>query len=385
MLVLQKTPNFEEMSSIIIRINFIILVFAFAVYAKAQNALHDECFHAKNLPENTWLQEDNYQASLSPENTRPPKYPATCIQTYENDLWYRFDTEGIAEYQITIVHNTCNTPAGLQALLIQGDICDTRKYLVTACSNRKIADTIKLFFTSPQQPQPWLLYVDGYDGTLCSFDIQLIKAPGAAFSPENLAYNKFYSDTSCAEMPLDLSVKFENNKPTLKWHDAQSNQVNAYLVERIFRYSIEKIGVIYPEPLAAGYQESFSYTDKASLFDEGSSFTYRISRIDKEGIRTCSEKISGIAQVTRDFFVTEPIYAGQPGLFKVSYFNRKKQDYTIAILDEQYSTLKSLKIKNLEIGESISQLDLSVYPPGVYYFRMSDGKIEFIRKIEKVN
>lgn len=372
----------------LLKISRLILLLIFCnlvAIAEAQSDLHDECFHAKDLPENIWLQEDNYQATLSPENTRPPRYPATCIQTYENDLWYQFETEGFAEYQITIVHNTCNTPAGLQALLIQGNICDSKKYNVIACSNRKIADTIKLFFNSPAQAQSWLLYIDGYDGTLCSFDLHLKKAPGAAFSPENLAYNKFYSDTSCSELPLDLSIKFENNKPILKWNDGNSDQVNAYLIERILKYTVEKIGVIIPEPLAAGYQESFSFTDKASLFDEGSTYTYRVSRIDKEGNRTCSEKLSGIAQVTREFFVTEPVYTGQPGFFKVSYFNRKKQDYTIAILDEQYTTLKSLAIKKLEIGESVSKLDLSSYPPGVYYFRMSNGKVEFVRKIEKTH
>ena len=385
MFVLQKTPNFEEM---LITLRLIILYFGFLFLIGqvfAQAPAHDECYQAKDLPENEWLEEDNYQASLSPENTRPPRFPATCIQTYENDLWYRFETQGFAEYQITIVHNTCNTPAGLQALLIQGAECDTKKYSIQACSNRKIADTIKLFFSSPKEPQSWLLYVDGYDGTLCSYDLQLKKAPGAAYSMENLAYNKFYTDTNCTELPLNLNIKFENNKPILKWQDAESNLVNAYLIERVFKNSIEKIGVIIPEPLAVGYQESFQYIDKASLFDEGSSYTYRISRIDKEGNRTCSEKISGLAQVTREFFVTEPIYSGQPGFYKVSYFNRKKQDYTLAILDEQYSTLKSITIKKLEIGESISQLDLSSYPPGVYYFRMSNGKIEFVRKIEKIN
>ena len=45
--------------------------------------------------------------------------------------------------------------------------------------------------------------------------------------------------------------------------------------------------------------------------------------------------------------------------------------------------LKAIKIKKLELGESVSQLDLREYPAGIYYFRMSTEKDTFIRKIEK--
>lgn len=350
---------------------------------KAQAPENDECFSPKLLPENTWLEEDNYHATLSPENARPPKYPITCIQTYENDLWYHFQTTEPAEYQITIVHHTCNTPAGLQALLLEGDACLSTKMKILACSNRKIADTIKIFFSSPAEVKEWLLYIDGYDGTVCSFDIQLKKAPGAAYSPDNLAYNRFYSDTACPLTDMQTAVKFENNKPVIQWTDPDSKDVSAYIVERVGPYTVEKMAVVRPEPLASGYRESFEYTDNLSLLDQGDTYSFRISRIDKEGNRSCTGTLSSKAKITRDFFVTEPIYTGKSGIYQVSYFNRKKQDYTIAILDETMVPLKSLLIKNLETGESISKLDLTPYPPGVYYFKMTNGRDDFVRKIEK--
>lgn len=344
---------------------------------------HDECFHAKELPENQWLEQDNYQATLSSENTRPPKYPGTCIQTFENDLWYKFETQAGREYQITIVHHTCSTPAGLQALLIKGEICDQKQFQIMNCSNRKIADTIKIFFTSPPEKTAWLLYVDGYDGTTCSFDLELRQAPGVQYRPENLAYNRFYTDTLCEVLPLNLSVKFENNQAVLSWTDAQADQSQAYIIEKINAYTIERMGAITPQALAAGYQENYTFQDQSSLYNDGNPYSYRISRIDQNGNRTCSERISGQAKITREFFVTEPVSTSTRGIYKVSYFNKKKQDYTIAILDIDYRVLKAIKIKKLELGESVSQLDLREYPAGIYYFRMSTEKDTFIRKIEK--
>lgn len=368
------------------RVLKVLIVFctSFAGMLLAQTPENDECFSPKLLPENTWLEEDNYHATLSPENARPPKYPLTCIQTYENDLWYHFQTTETAEYQITIVHHTCNTPAGLQALLLEGDACLSTKMKIVACSNRKIADTIKIFFSSPAEVKDWLLYIDGYDGTVCSFDVQLKKAPGAAYNPDNLAYNRFYSDTACPLTDIQTAVKFENNKPVIQWTDPDAREVSAYIVERVGPYTVEKMAVVMPEALASGYRESFEYTDNLSLLDQGDTYSFRISRIDKDGNRTCTGTLSAKARITRDFFVTQPIYTGKSGIYQVSYFNRKKQDYTIAILDETMTPLKSLLIKNLETGESISKLDLTPYPPGVYYFKMTNGRDDFVRKIEKL-
>lgn len=352
-----------------------------------ESPAHDECFHALILPENTWLSEDNYNATLSSAESRPPKYPATCIQTYENDLWYTFETSESAEYQITIVHQTCNTPAGLQSLLIQADECTPEKYRIISCSNKKIADTIKLFFVSASTPQNYLLYIDGYDGTLCSFDLQLKKEPGALSNPGNLKYNRFYSDSAlCNEKNMSLLVRFENNKPVLSWKDQDVENTGTYVVERVLTpFSFERVAALKPQQNAAGFQEEYIWTDYTSNLGNEEEYAYRIIKLSTDGEKECSETTMGKAEITQAFYVTEPMYTGKTGIYQVNYTIKKKQDYVIALLDQDFNILKAKELRNMPVGGSFSQLDLNPYPSGTYYFRMSAGKNQFIRKIEKGN
>ena len=89
---------------------------------------HDTCQQAMPLPMGIWVQDENRLATLSPPTERPADWPGTCIQTYENDLWYQLELEIGKEYVVEIVTESCETPSGLQALLIRSVDCNPQHF-----------------------------------------------------------------------------------------------------------------------------------------------------------------------------------------------------------------------------------------------------------------
>jgi|GEM_PF-5825420 len=363
-----------------------------SVFAQYEGSLsHDECTGALRLPLNEWLHEDNTEASLSDAQSRPAPYPETCIPTYENDLWYYFDSEGADEFEIIIVHRECNTPSGLQAILIESEDCNPENFKTISCSSRKIADTIKIIFYTAPQPRRYLLYVDGYGGTTCRYDILFQKQEGASQNPSNMQYNRFYREyTPCAAAVQILpEVTFENNQPKLIWSDSQSDEVVYYAIERIISHSefqhFEQVGLIKPEQTALGYQDAFSFSDYVTQYRNEDTYGYRVVRYHRDGMKTCSSELTGKAKVQNDFIVTEVEPSRQRGIYKVGYMLQKKQKYTIAILNSAFEVLKSKPLAQTEKGEYNSQLDLAEYPPGIYYFKLSSPTDYIIRKIEHLN
>lgn len=359
------------------------------LYAQYDNALpHDECSGAQYLPLNEWLHEDNTEATLSDAQSRPAPYPQTCIPTYENDVWYFFESEMPEEYEIVIVHRICNTPSGLQAILMQSVDCNPQNYKIVACSSRKIADTIKIIFNTSAIPARYYLYVDGYGGTTCTYDVILRKQEGASLNPSNLKYNKFYQEfTPCTEaLHMGAKIIFENNQPKITWKDINPEETGYFAIERILSNSgirhYEQIGLIKPEQTALGYQDAYSVSDYKTIYKNDDDYAYRIVRYQQDGSKTCTGEIAGKAKVQNEFIVTEVEPTRQKGIYQVRYMIRKKQKYTMSILNDQLYELKGKPLMNTNVGEYTSNLDLSEYGPGVYYFRLASPTDYIIRKIE---
>jgi len=346
---------------------------------------HDECQGAQWIDEEIWYHEDNHSATLSDEKNRPAPYPATCIPTYENDLWYRFETEGMFEYEITIVHRYCNSPSGLQALLIETPDCNPKHFNVISCSSQKLADTIKLVFVSKENKSTYLLYIDGYGGAKCVYELQLKRQQGALSNPKNLSYNRFYKEElPCDPYPLQVEVQFENNIPKIQWTDPDPESAEFYVLERILEPgSFKRLSILKTEKIAAGYQADYAIIDYESTYKNDEAFSYRVLRYNAEGKISCSDPIQGKARVQKDFLVSEPYLSNTKGIYKVNYILFKKQPYKISILDKDFQVLKEKSLSNTEKGEHTSSLDLSTYPPGVYYFRLSSATDYFLKKIEK--
>ncbi|MCS7074237.1 MAG: hypothetical protein NZ108_07205, partial [Bacteroidia bacterium] len=178
---------------------------------------NDNCENPKQLFFNQLLsKETNEFATLASPTQLPKPIPVTCIQSFENELWYWFHTASFTNVKVTIAAKKCNTPLGLQALLFEGKTCNREQYIYKACSNKQTVDTILILGTQLKPNQDYLLLVDGYDGTICEFDILLTGKD--FFTTDEL---KFYQYDYLFQQNLpvfsaDFRVKQENNEVKLE-------------------------------------------------------------------------------------------------------------------------------------------------------------------------
>ncbi|NBV14061.1 MAG: hypothetical protein EBS07_08350 [Sphingobacteriia bacterium] len=346
---------------------------------------HDTCISALPLPENSWVTDNNRLATLGPSTERPADWPGTCIQTYENDLWYSLDLQPGEEYEISIVPEYCATPAGLQALLIKSRDCNPMHFQYLACENRKNLDTLRLIFITPIKPIPnvkYFLYVDGFDGNTCQYGLHVKHAPGAIGDPRNLRFLQYYTDDNLPEPSLEApNILFENNQSTLSWIDPLPDSTANYRIEAVLDSNLnyfQVLQVLTPQSQVQGYQNQYVWTDSRLNLVHDQNYAYRLVKLLKNGEVEISRMGTVKAKVQNDFRIIEVVPSRNKGFFTARYLIRKKQDYEIAIVNQEGTVLKSKAIKNLEVGEHISELDLTPFPKGNYNFRIRSGNFQYV-------
>lgn len=334
----------------------------------------------------------NSEATVSNDLQAPKTSPITCIQTLENDLWYSFITEDEFEiYEVVIVANACNTPAGLQAMLIRSDDCNSSNYIYRACSNKQTMDTIKLFMKNPGGGQRHLIYIDGYDGTICDFDIWL--RGQKAISP--LDYRYLRNDYDFSETPYGipegLETKFQNNLATLSWTGSAEDETAYYIVERFPDPSglqegsefLQVIGMVDPRNFVGLGQTRYEFTDYMTPFDQGKDYNYRIVSVGLVGERNVSDAITIKAKLIEDFFVSEVKSTPENNVFAIIYINKKKkQDFYLSVMNQAGQVVKETRLEGVREPDGEVTIRMEEFPVGNYTFKMGNGREYFLRYFE---
>jgi hypothetical protein len=333
----------------------------------------------------------NAEATLGPESERPAVHPGTCILTLENDMWFSFVTDSAYKrYEVVIVHGGCNTPAGLQALVIHTNGCDAKQFEYKGCSNKQTEDTIRIFFEEPQAGLNYLIYVDGFDGTICQYSLELKGRKDANLSADqyrNLQNN--YDPTNLPEFdPDNFNFGFVNNTVEMEWTANSGDEIAYFMVEEypvwgssrtVSKYT-RVLAVVEPVNKVAGGEAHYRFVDSRPAFSDRE-YQYRVVCVMNDGSRKFSPQFSVKAKPFYELFVGEVKKSPEPGKYMILYINKKnKATYSCDVLDENMNLLKSYTLHKEPVRDGTVTFDMAPFPAGRYFFRMGDGERFFLRE-----
>lgn len=370
----------------------VILLSAPAAWGQAFGppAPNDRCAQAIEIQVGeTITNQDNSGATLGLSMELPAMAETTCIQTPENDVWYKFKTvEGIDWYEIVIDMQGCTTPAGLQALVIRSDDCNAAHYLYRGCSNKINTDTIKLFLYAPDPNEQHLVWVDGYDGTACQFNVTLLGRP--QLSPADYRFLRYDYDLreSQAELAPAPNIRFVNNAAVIRWTGNTLEPVALYLVEQLPEMPEDSkeqqyariVGILDPNAMVGSGETTYEFEDMISEYMGKESMRYRVVKVLTDGTREASPVIKVQPELIESFFVDIPRKGEKPGSITVKYINHHKgQDFKLKVLDETGKVVKETALAKEPVRDGTVTLNMAGFPPGTYTFIMGNGKEDFRR------
>ncbi len=373
-------------------LTLLLFLLSFLCWGQRSKPENDDCHNATpiSIGQNI-INASNKNATASIEHQAPKTAPASCIQTLENDLWYTFTTENHEFYEVIIISQACNTPAGLQAMLIQSDDCNNTHYLYRACSNKQTLDTLKLFTRNSDTGQKYLIYVDGYDGTVCDFDIWLRgREVIRSLDYRHLQYDYDLPKSGYSD-PNGLETEFKNNVAYFSWTGSVEDRVAYYVIERVPDLAemiegseyLQVVGIIDPMNYAGTGEVKYEFEDLISGFEQGKKYRYRIVSVDSDGNRKASEEIIIKANLIEGFFVSvvKPTQANK--VFTITYINKeKRQNFYLSVCNEEGEIIKETALIGIREPEGKVTIHMEEFPAGTYYFRMGNGTESFQRTFE---
>jgi hypothetical protein len=337
---------------------------------------HDRCSQALTLEVGQTLnQEDNRLASITPDET-PHEAPRTCIRTYENDLWYQFTTEAPYQYySIEVDPLACESPAGLQMLLIKADTCDPDSFSYTACLNPYETEPLELFWENPFPGEHYFIHVDGYDGNICQFRLTLKghqEDPRSLQDLTRMRYDPDHPEPTFTE--AGLISRFENNEVVLNWQAESREEVAFFLIERVWTNAIDGsldgsvVARVQPTntvgtDLMTEYQHIIS-----RRFPDEQELCFQVVKVSPALTMNYARPTCVTTDLITDFFISE-VYAyetGPPDTYAVKYVNRKRQNLEFSLYNEAGKYLKGYIRKREPRTDGVITIDMSGYPPGRY-------------------
>lgn len=346
---------------------------------------HDACERAVPVQAGETLYgQTNEGASISDLQV-PAGTPVTCIQTFENDLWYELQpTEGINWYQIDIVPDMCTTPAGLQGMVISGPDCGAGSFEYLDCANPQSAGDLRLFACPRAEGGKTWIYIDGYDGTECSFSLSVRGFTTDPRTIEDLRLAEMdYSAVTASYAPQTAGVRFENNVAVVFWEEERKSSTALFQVQRCFPYNNQVAGTIIGtlEAVQTVGTNSSTYYELRDQrgFEEGIEYCYRIVRIDTRGARGYSEPFCEAATLIDDFWISEVFSSPLSASYQIQYNVRKKQTLRFILENEDGEELKSLLKRKEPKGDGVIRIDMSPYGTGRYALRVEGNTGTYYR------
>lgn len=144
-----------------------------------------------------------------------------CL-VYHNDQWFDFTVPVSGRYFLNISAQQCREERGVQAIVIEGNPCEVKKYRIIRCINRIRQEDVFIQLDSLKTGISYLVNIDGFLGDFCDFRIQL------ATQPEGLPLIP-----PAAEMVLPV-VAQQTWKYSMDW-SVDKDRIDEFEKFRVFR------------------------------------------------------------------------------------------------------------------------------------------------------
>lgn len=361
------------------RAPFPLLLIAFWIclpaWALAQPP-HDLCERARHLDIGQVLYEEDNRLAGVTEGQIPHEAPRTCIKTFENDLWYEFTTESPYQYySVTVDPLSCESPAGLQMLVIKSEVCDPDSFNYTACINPYATEPLEIFWENPFPGEHYYLYVDGYDGNICQFRLTLQGYEEDPRSAMDLRRMRFDPDHPEPDYPdANLRNRFLNNEVVLDWEVDSREDVAFFLIERVwtngFDSTLDGTVVAVVDPInAVGTENRVPYQYIYSrTFPDDKELCFQVVKVSVDLERSYSEVACITTDLITEFFISEvyPYEKEPPGVFAIKYINRKRQDLEFSVYNEAGKFIKGYVREREPKTDGIITIDMREFEPGPY-------------------
>ncbi|MEM7374451.1 MAG: hypothetical protein AAF587_38010 [Bacteroidota bacterium] len=348
----------------------------------AQTFLHDHCEHALELvPGQAIPVQNNERASITALET-PLPHPQSCIRTFENDLWYAFTSDSSNRvYQVQIDPISCETPAGLQAIILRADDCTASSYQYVACQNPIATESLTLWVEDSSVGNRYLIYVDGYDGNRCTFTLSLTAHPTDPRTSEDFSRQQVdYSIPASTFEPEEMSVSSLNNEMVISWTTESQNDLSYFLVQTVYKRGAGEYGSLLGKltpTQAVGSDQSIQYQFRDTRpLENGVEYCYRIVKLFESGERAYSPSQCSPVKRNEDFFISPVLTGRESKKYYIQFTNRKKQNLLFQVLDMQQKELKSMMRAKEPKGDGIINIDMTDFQTGRYYLKVI-GKSEF--------
>lgn len=347
---------------------------------------HDVCDRAIDISPGETLYDQTNRGAATSLGEIPEGTPVTCIQTFENDVWYRLlpDTT-YTWYQVDIQPYECSTPAGLQAMIVETQSCDAGGFIYKGCANPRETGYVTMFVEVSDLQAKLLIYVDGYDGTECGFVISVKGFEEDPRSMEDIRQSEMdYESPPPYYEPVSASLKFENNVALISWEDESISSTALFQIQRSHLYSGRTVGTVVGtvEPRQTVGSELTTYYEYIDLraFREETEYCYRIVRIDDRGAKAYSEPLCTESILLMTFWASDVFPSSIAGTYEVQYNTKKRQDLTFSLINEAGEELKALVKKREPKGDGIVQVDMLEYPVGEYILEVSSQEGRYRRR-----
>jgi hypothetical protein len=267
-------------------------------------------------------------------------------------------------------------------MVIRADECDATQYEYRACVNPYAESRIRMVFREEEAGVNYLIYVDGYDGTICSFRLYLHGHEGDPRAPQEIGETERDYDPSDLALELeDFQARVVNNEVAINWSAPTRDNTRVFLVQWMvlpntaYSYGRNLATIEALNTVGSDARAQYEFLDQRA-FKDGENYCYRIVEVDDSGNKAYSEMTCVEMDLNEDFFIS-PVYpTDQEGIYVINFRNFRKQDLIFGVLDEEMNYLKGLTRAKEPKGDGAITINMAEFAPGTYFLKV-EGKDEF--------
>lgn len=276
-----------------------------------------------------------------------------CL-VYHNDQWFYFTPPSNGTYYINIASQQCKKGLGIQLIIIEGNPCETKSYVIKRCIDKIHQDNVFVKLDSLKANTQYLINVDGFLNDFCEFEITFSDKPDGL--PESLK----------SEHALELKTETKDKVVTLRWRADPTwvdsvEQFEVYRMKQGERRSTRVNKQIVRRNALGLFDENYSYSD--TLQKDGR-YEYTIVMENKLHRRALLDQVQVNHVFIQIYLANIPLEFNQPGLLSIDIIEAEMKT-VVKTLSHDYQNPTTLSIDlSYQVKYSGKRFWIRVKQPG---------------------